>query len=75
MTLTTKHRLILGRLIGTRVPCAPEAGEYPLFEELYKEGYLNYTYGINCNGAHIQGFTITCLGMDEITVHRQRDKL
>jgi hypothetical protein len=70
MTLTPKHRLILGRLIGTRTPVAPEQDEYPLFEELFNEGYLNYTYG-----AHSQGFTITCLGMDEITVHRQRDKL
>ena len=70
MTLTPKHRLILGRLIGTRTPVAPEQDEYPLFEELFNEGYLNYTYG-----AHAQGFTITCLGMDEITVHRQRDKL
>ena len=70
MTITPKHRLILGRLIGTRIPYAPEADEYPLFEELFNEGYINYTYG-----AHSQGFIITHIGMDEITVHRQRDKL
>jgi len=68
MTITPKHRLILGRLIGTRTPVSPEPDEYELFNELFNEGYLNYTYG-----AHAQGFTITCLGMDEITVHRQRN--
>ena len=68
MVLTPKHRLILGRLIGTRTPYTPEADERELFDELFDGGYLNFTYGV-----HAQGFTITCLGMDEITVHRQRN--
>jgi hypothetical protein len=68
--MTPAHRKILFRLSGTTSPINPSPEEQPLFEELYSNSYLSYVYKANEDG-----YILSRKGRDEVTVHRQRDKL
>ena len=70
MNITPAHRKILHRLVQTTRPVTPTEEERPLFEELYEETYLSYVYQ-----PHEDGYIIHSKGRDEVTPHRQRDKM
>jgi hypothetical protein len=70
MLIAPEHRKILCHLIHTRVPITPTADNLRFFEELFSAGYLEYAYN-----AHSSGYVIGRRGIDEVTVHRQRNML